>query len=685
MVVPKINKKKKKKKKKNRTAPQQQEPRMSDPRMSDPPAAANGQVPEVPDASRCPVLPAESDDGPVEYKRQLTAPTAARLAHLVTQLNFRVGEGGGEALYELGIEDNGLPVGISDADMDASIATLERMAAAIGCEVTLLRRRAGDVGVVAELLVRTVPSPEAAFTEVRVASLGNVDAGKSTLLGVLSRGVLDNGRGRARAVLFRHKHELETGRTSAISHELMAFRGTEVVGYGALRTPTWAELTAQAGKVINFVDLAGHERYLKTTAFGLTGLAPDFGMLVVGANHGVIGMSKEHMGIALALKLPIFAVINKIDMAPPNVFEESMRQVKKMLKAPGSRKLPVVIRSEEDVLVAIRNFGDGANNVAPIFTVSCVTGASLDLLRMFLNLLPVRRRAFPGASGGSAGAAGGSSATGRPMFQIDDSFTTAVGTVVSGTCRSGRFAVGHAPLVIGPDGNGAWQPITIRSIHCHRTPVGSVHAGQSASFAVHKKVKRAAVRKGMVVVSPEDAFCAAHFQAEILVLHHATSIQVGYEAVVHVSCVRQCARVIAIHADADDAGACATDGAAAGADADPLRRLALPAGEPEGPCSARRGMRRDADGNPDAKMLRAGDKAFVTFAFLYRPEHIHPGERFIFREGRSRGIGRITRVRPFVSRTAGGGGAALGSSAASAAGGASTSTSTSTSSHGRKR
>ena len=42
------------------------------------------------------------------------------------------------------------------------------------------------------------------FMEIRVAVVGNVDAGKSTLLGVLTHGELDNGRGFARQALFRY-------------------------------------------------------------------------------------------------------------------------------------------------------------------------------------------------------------------------------------------------------------------------------------------------------------------------------------------------------------------------------------------------------------------------------------------------------------------------------------------------
>jgi len=75
---------------------------------------------------------------------------------------------------------------------------------------------------VAEVLVRKLAEGEL-FFELRVAVVGNVDSGKSTLLGVLSKGVLDNGRGKARLNIFRHKHEVESGRTSDIGREILGF------------------------------------------------------------------------------------------------------------------------------------------------------------------------------------------------------------------------------------------------------------------------------------------------------------------------------------------------------------------------------------------------------------------------------------------------------------------------------
>lgn len=78
------------------------------------------------------------------------------------------------------------------------------------------------------------------FLDLRVAVLGNVDSGKSTLLGVLTQGELDNGRGRARLNLFRHLHEIQSGRTSSISFEILGFNSKGEVH--AINGTQWARL-----------------------------------------------------------------------------------------------------------------------------------------------------------------------------------------------------------------------------------------------------------------------------------------------------------------------------------------------------------------------------------------------------------------------------------------------------------
>jgi elongation factor 1-alpha len=61
---------------------------------------------------------------------------------------------------------------------------------------------------------------------------------------------------------------------------------------------------------------------------------PDYSMIVVGANMGVSRMTREHLGISLALGVPIFFVITKIDLAPPNIYEETVNTLMKILKSP---------------------------------------------------------------------------------------------------------------------------------------------------------------------------------------------------------------------------------------------------------------------------------------------------------------------------------------------------------------
>ena len=53
-------------------------------------------------------------------------------------------------------------------------------------------------------------------SDVRVAGIGNVDSGKSTLVGVLTKGIMDDGRGFARTKVFNFSHGASNGRTSSI-------------------------------------------------------------------------------------------------------------------------------------------------------------------------------------------------------------------------------------------------------------------------------------------------------------------------------------------------------------------------------------------------------------------------------------------------------------------------------------
>jgi len=63
---------------------------------------------------------------------------------------------------------------------------------------------------------------------------------------------------------------------------------------------TVEEICASATKLITFLDLAGHHKYIKTTIFGLTGYSPELVMLIVAANRGV---GKNNKNIKQSVKL----------------------------------------------------------------------------------------------------------------------------------------------------------------------------------------------------------------------------------------------------------------------------------------------------------------------------------------------------------------------------------------------
>lgn len=525
-----------------------------------------------------PQLPSEDDEGNTEYKLKLINPTQTRFDRLVTQMNFRLIEGGGEALYEIGVSDDGTPTGISPEEMEASLETLQRMAGELSADITVIRRVKGISGEVAEVLVRQICGET--HGEIRVTITGNVDSGKTSLLGVLTKGILDNGRGLARSSVFTFKHELESGRTSAVGREYLGFDSHgEIVNEdkkGGLKTPTEAEITERSSKIINFIDLAGHEKYLKTTVFGMSGHAPDYTMLVAGANMGLNGMAKEHLGIALALHVPVFVIVTKIDICPENIFKETMSDLTKILKSPGCRKLPVIVRKDDDVVVCARNFTN--DRVCPIFCISNVTGVGLSLLKKFLNLLPAR--------------VDWSKFEKEPIkFDIDTLYSVpGVGTVVSGTLFSGTIKIGDK-VKLGPDGSGNFTLVTCRSIYTKCLAVKKIKAGQTATINI-PKIKKNDLRTGMVMldssVDPSLSTCW-EFEAELLILFHSTTIHKGYEAVVHCRTVKQTARIIEL----------------------------------------------------DKECIRTGDKAQAKLRFRYRPEYVTIGSRFIFREGRTRGIGKV--------------------------------------------
>eukprot|EP01012_Entosiphon_sulcatum_P040911 TRINITY_DN5464_c0_g1_i1.p1 TRINITY_DN5464_c0_g1~~TRINITY_DN5464_c0_g1_i1.p1 ORF type:complete len:716 (+),score=88.89 TRINITY_DN5464_c0_g1_i1:435-2582(+) len=532
----------------------------------------------------------EDDDGRTEYKWKLVGITDERFEHLVTQMKYRLSEGQGECVYEIGVLDCGLPRGVTEAEFRESIDTLRRMAGRLQAELTIACEKVvqeePEVLKCAEILVRKYAYEE--VIDIRLALCGAVGSGKSTLVGVLTRGVLDNGHGSARQNVFNHLHEIESGLTSSISQQTVGFDASgKLVSYvmDELGPITSDQIAEMSTKLFTLFDLAGHEKYLKTTVAGMTGAAPHYACVVIAADRGLERMTKEHIGLCVALKIPFFVVVTRCDVVTEANHRACLAAIRDLLASPGVCKVAYPVENENDVWICIRNMKGG--QTAPIFSVSNKTGQDLTLVQKFLNLLPARKDWEALAS--------------QPTEVVIAKIypqVAASGTVASGVVQQGVVCLGDS-LLLGPDEDGEYHPVQVSSMHVKRMNVKKAEAGLHASFAL-QHADSVQVKKGMVLLDPKTKPAAFwQFEADVKIEFTANVVETNFQPVVHCHMMRQNARIV------------------------------LP---------------------PSCPGLQTGDTARVTFEFLYQPEFLKSQMPIVFIEGSTRGFGTIVQVLPGEGR-----------------------------------
>lgn len=203
------------------------------------------------------------------------------------------------------------------------------------------------------------------------------------------------------------------------------------LGFAFYRTPS--------GDDIAFVDVPGHERFVKNMIAGAGGI--DVVMLVVAADDGWMPQSQEHFQVVRLLGIDKgLIVINKTDLVESDWLELLNQDIEDKVK-------------------------DSFLAEAPLFMVSAETGEGFEQLQDHLNDLSQQIASRKDI--------------GKARLYIDRSFVTqGIGGVVTGTLRGGSFSVGQSVSV--------WPSMTtgkVRSLQVNNQDVQTAAPGQRTAIS----------------------------------------------------------------------------------------------------------------------------------------------------------------------------------------------------------
>lgn len=205
--------------------------------------------------------------------------------------------------------------------------------------------------------------------QLRITLTGPTTSGKSSLLGTLSTATLDNGRGKSRLSLLKHRHEIASGVTSSVAQELIGYTGTDVINYASGNVTSWTDIhfLAKNSRLVFVSDSAGHWRYRRTIVRGLIGWAPHWTFLCIGADDGEhvqnsvggtlspqevsgaaefgVDLGKAHLELCLKLDRPLVVVITKLDLASKPSLRQTLSKILSIIKATG--RIPSILPPDQ--------------------------------------------------------------------------------------------------------------------------------------------------------------------------------------------------------------------------------------------------------------------------------------------------------------------------------------------------
>lgn len=249
-----------------------------------------------------------------------------------------------------------------------------------------------------------------------IATAGHVDHGKTTLLQALTGINAD-----------RLPEEKKRGMTIDL-------------GYAYWPQPD--------GRIIGFIDVPGHEKFLANMLAGVGGI--DHALLVVACDDGVMAQTREHLLLLQLTSQPLITVVlTKADKVSIERVEE--------------------VRAEVSTLLA-------GQETAPVFVTSAITDSGIPALRQHIQQLSERPHPY----------------NHRFRLAIDRAFTVkGAGLVVTGTALSGEVNVGDSLWLTGAD-----QPMRVRGLHAQNQQTLYARAGQRIALNISGNAEKTDIARG---------------------------------------------------------------------------------------------------------------------------------------------------------------------------------------------
>ncbi|WP_373393368.1 selenocysteine-specific translation elongation factor [Raoultella ornithinolytica] len=215
------------------------------------------------------------------------------------------------------------------------------------------------------------------------------------------------------------------------------------------------------GRVLGFIDVPGHEKFLSNMLAGVGGI--DHALLVVACDDGVMAQTREHLAILQLTGKPSLTVaLTKADRVEAQRVEE--------------------VRGDVTAVLAEFGFTD-----ATLFATAATENQGIAELRE--HLLQLSARAHPQHQ--------------RFRLAIDRAFTVkGAGLVVTGTALSGEVNVGDTLWLTGVD-----KPMRVRGLHAQNQAVGQAWAGQRIALNIVGDAQKEALNRGdwLLSVRPPEA------------------------------------------------------------------------------------------------------------------------------------------------------------------------------------